>query len=340
MRFSLTTLLWLFALLASALVAFDGFGVLVAAVVGYFWYMFQHDPRRTATGCGCGVAPGLALLLLLLPAVQAPRGPHPRAYCINNLRQLGYALILYEGQHGVLPPASTQDEAGLPLHSWRSQILYALERIDLFNALRWEEPWDSAKNKQAASSRVDLYTCPSRSTYSTQPETNLFVVTGPGTLWPPEGPRSLSDIPDGAENTVMLIEGDTAIPWAKPADLTLAEAVALLTSPESPPAVAGHVSDPGYFYLPAMVRHVVMADGRVLGIECPISRELATALLTADGGEEFDFNEINRHVEPRLDWRRCGGLAFFVLASLAPALSPTRRWLTGELAHALRGGTG
>ncbi|TWT37260.1 hypothetical protein KOR34_22070 [Posidoniimonas corsicana] len=339
MRFSLTTLLWLFALLASALVAFDGWGLLAAAAVAVFWVCLHRNPSGTATGC-VWVAIGAFIMLLLLPAVNESRSYSRTGHCMNNIRQVGLALEYYDTQHGALPPASMQNHAGLPLHSWRSLVLHNIERADLFDALRWEEPWDSANNKQAASSPVDLYTCPSHSTYSTQPETNYFVVTGPGTLWPPEGPRSLSDIRDGAENTVMLIEGDTAIPWAKPADLTVTEAVALLTSPDNPPAVAGHVSDPGYFYLPATVRHVVMADGRVLGIECPISRELAIALLTVDGGEEVDFNEINRHVEPRLDWRRCGGLAFFVLASLAPALSPTRRWLKGELAHALRGGTG
>lgn len=51
-----------------------------------------------------------ALVSLLLPAVQAAREAARRTSCVNNLRQLGLAVLNYESTHGTLPPAGIIDE--------------------------------------------------------------------------------------------------------------------------------------------------------------------------------------------------------------------------------------
>ncbi len=43
------------------------------------------------------------LVALLLPAVQAARESARRAQCLNNLRQIGLAMINYESSKGELP---------------------------------------------------------------------------------------------------------------------------------------------------------------------------------------------------------------------------------------------
>ncbi len=110
------------------------------------------------------------LIALLLPAVQAAREAARRAQCINNLKQIGLAVMNYESGNGCLPPG----EKGCCWGTWGVFILPFIEQNALFNA--WNSAGSNvpsggaadgylryygAANTTVTSSQVTAYMCPS-----------------------------------------------------------------------------------------------------------------------------------------------------------------------------------
>jgi prepilin-type N-terminal cleavage/methylation domain-containing protein/prepilin-type processing-associated H-X9-DG protein len=77
------------------------------------------------------------LMALLLPAVQAARESGRRAVCLNNMRNLGLALISYESSRKMYPgyrdTLTTNNGAKIRVN-WVIPILPNLERPDLYRA--------------------------------------------------------------------------------------------------------------------------------------------------------------------------------------------------------------
>ncbi|ADV61544.1 hypothetical protein Isop_0955 [Isosphaera pallida ATCC 43644] len=92
------------------------------------------------------------LIALLLPAVQSAREAARRAQCVNNLKQIGLALMNYESANGVFPPGGVADEskAGIwggvganNVLSWRALILPQMEATAVYNAINFSQPMSS-----------------------------------------------------------------------------------------------------------------------------------------------------------------------------------------------------
>lgn len=223
------------------------------------------------------IATGILMALVVVSAaflLPVTRGVSPaarRSQCNNNLKQIALALHKYVDAHHALPPAYTVDANGKPLHSWRTLILPYLDQKALYDKIDLTKAWDDPVNADAFKSNVWAYRCPS----ADGPEnhtTYLAVLTSQSCFRPTE-PRPLSEITDGTENTLMLVEVDTehAVPWMAPRDAD--EALFLALGPTSKHAHTGGM-------------HAALVDGRVVFLNANTPSKVRSALISIAGGDE------------------------------------------------------
>ncbi len=105
------------------------------------------------------------LVMLLLPAVNAAREAARRTGCLNNARQLGMAVINFEGTHRVYPASGwTKSGPGNPSGKhvgWRAMILPFVEEEGLRRLYDIQNNWWEGNNPIVAAVPVLIFQCPS-----------------------------------------------------------------------------------------------------------------------------------------------------------------------------------
>lgn len=326
MTFRITTLMYLFALVAVSLSAFGPAGVVVVTGVLGFWAVILYSPRPTREELMLICVMALVLAALLLPAVQGKRQTGNVRSCLHNMKELALALRNTEAIHGALPKSIFVRGKNDDIHSWRMQAIHILEARHYYIKYSFDEPWNGPSNQcLLATVPGDPWQCP---THDAASDTNYFAIVGPQTAWGDGEPRKFEDITDGASNTILLIEAaGRGIHWMEPRDLSFDEAVELLTTPLTDDSVDGHRVDHGYFFKPSFVRNVALCDGSCHALRLPIPREAAVALLTADGGEKIESDWLESQTDPVLDYGQVWGFAAFVVVALLPGIRPLRPWI-------------
>jgi hypothetical protein len=144
-----------------------------------------------------------------------------RVDCTRHLQRIVIAMLLYEREHGTLPPAYTTDAAGKPLHSWRTLLLPYLGHNELYAKLRLDEPWDSPHNSQFHTTQLGIYQCPSANLPPGL--TSYSVVVGEKTPFGPGQGRALSNFGD---RLLLVVERRQPVMWMDAAsELSYEEAV-------------------------------------------------------------------------------------------------------------------
>lgn len=117
------------------------------------------------------------LIGMLLPAVQSVREAARRTSCVNNLRQLGLAVLNYESAIGEFPvnqvgPGLSDGQGGFQegYYSWLVPILPYAEQNNVFDAINRDvncgdgfgfQISDTHPNAVAANTVIDIFLCPS-----------------------------------------------------------------------------------------------------------------------------------------------------------------------------------
>jgi prepilin-type processing-associated H-X9-DG protein len=291
LSFRLWTIFYVFALSAAAMATFGPWGGIFAAIIllGFWaWVFSERPPRPSAIATLVYVFIIVILIGMLLPAMSSARDSARRIQCMDHLKQIVLGLHIYHDVNKRFPSAYVSDATGKPMHSWRVLILPYMEEQALYRKYNFNEPWDGPNNSKLASQVPEVYRCPANVSNKTgNVETNYFAVVAPETGWG----KSLGQFTDGASKTIMLIEATGLnINWMEPRDVSLDEALELLTTrPRS-----GHLHvEHGFLtttYYETSYRNVAYSDGHVEYIRQLKDKDIAKALLTAAGGERFPFD--------------------------------------------------
>ncbi|MCS7238679.1 MAG: DUF1559 domain-containing protein [Thermoguttaceae bacterium] len=113
------------------------------------------------------------LIALLLPAVQAAREAARRAHCVNNIKQMGFALHNYHDVYRTLPIGASLAQRGTGFSirwavNWKLSILPYIEQRSVFDQLDFINglfcPWPDRRitgNLILERLVVNVYKCPS-----------------------------------------------------------------------------------------------------------------------------------------------------------------------------------
>lgn len=228
---------------------------------------YGPDPESLSQIGAAGIAVGL-----LLPAVQSARQAARRMSASNNLKQIGLAMHNYHSVYGKLPAASSSDQDGNPLLSWRVAILPFIEEQELYERFHLDEPWDSPHNIELMDEMPDLFKDPS---IDLPPGQTIYHAPVEATALyqsPTDQPR-FRDVLDGLSNTLMAFEGagDSAVPWTQPVKTNI---------DLSDPLASTGDTLPGGF-------HVLMGDGSVQFLTNGIDPAVLSKMITRSAKDPF-----------------------------------------------------
>ena len=332
MKFRLATVMWAFALLASALATFGVFGTPYFLLVISIWAFvaYRNRSRTWAIFLGLMVLCCFAALLVYFQPTRVVDQPHQ---CRRNMATIAKALRAYESAHGHLPPAYTTGLDGNRLHSWRVLLLPFISESNLYDPIKLDEPWNSPSNRRWWSAMPEVYRCPGDALASrvgvfppNATHASYYAVVGGKTVWPGDQGLKSSNIPDGAGNTIALVEVyRPARNWMEPLDFPVKEAGKLLSTNSSP----GHLhTSVGKLATSVSTssRHVCFAGGNVLAVRGKMSASQAEGLMTRYGNDNEDWEIVCEEMDPagtiRLatvyQWKRIYTFTLFVLLALLP----------------------
>ena len=157
---------------------------------------------------------------LCLPAISKVRMSANRVSCLNNMKQLGYALHNYHDTFHSFPPGTIPNEDLQPGDrlSWLVPILPFIEQDNLYAQINRGKGWNSPEN-QATKRQVKTLLCPESEVYGNFQIGSYVGMAGLGKDAPLlastdakagvfgyDRKTKQSQVTDGVSTTLMVIE--------------------------------------------------------------------------------------------------------------------------------------
>ena len=145
----------------------------------------------------------------------------------NNLRKLILGVLNHESAHMHFPAVKNYRGKSKHPFSWRVAILPFIEQMDLYEQYNFDEPWDSEHNKKLLTKMPTEFRDPGwLGDRGNETETRIMAIHGDHGLFGTERPTGFGDISDGSSNTISIMQAHKSVPWTKPEDLLLTDALA------------------------------------------------------------------------------------------------------------------
>lgn len=239
-----------------------------------------------AVGLIVAVAAVLSLSSYLLwPTLQGLKARRDRVASLNNLQRIAEALNAYAIQHGSYPPPVIFDAGGKPLYSWRVLILEQLGETYLAGNFRRDLAWDAAENARFLAQSPSVFMCPTFNGTLIATSAYYALITGNNTLFPSSGPLTFSQVIDGRDSTLLVVEVDTAGgEWSQPWDIDIAKLNTKIGFGGINAIGGNHVGGGA----------IAFADGTPGWLPEDLSPALLRGLISPTGGEQIDPTEFQQ----------------------------------------------
>lgn len=229
-RFEIRHLFYLVALYAAAISLWGLIGAFPASLYLGLWLIYFLHAAKLRDIRIAAVVAAVFMFVVAIGDLQIVGIRHAarRSSCMNSMRQIILAMHNHESANKTLPKAVEFNDHGETWHSWRIALTPYLEASALYGLYDKDEPWNGPKNSKLLGQMPWVYSCPANKTETTTP---YKLVTGPRTAFDDGKPFSIAGAHDSPSSIIVLIE-DAAnpVPWLKPEDLSVDEAIAILSS--------------------------------------------------------------------------------------------------------------
>ena len=349
MRFRLITVVYAVALFAASMVVAGVlFGGMTTALILAYWGRLSRQPvsepiSGAAAGClataiATTIAVGIALFSVCTFLETGLPRIHDNYGCRERITLLLAGLDSHKAANGNWPPVMRGGSPETPWHSWRTAILPQLGNFAGTAATsnyHEDEPWNSKKNLEFPEPMPREFECPRR---ALDAGSDASATTSYLRIHANDAPRR-----DAFESPI-LVEVARGVHWTQPKDLSLDEAIDLLTTSDD----AGHADMIGGYFWSQLVlpprramAYISPQDGSATSVWVRQFDDPADAMaLLAAMGQGQSFEEIVARERPTnhrpvVHWRNIYGVMAVAVIALLPGIVLRRERRAARAAMAL-----